>query len=249
MAFKACLLASLPASLPPSVHPACPSTHPSVHLPAHPSIHPSVPPPIHPHILLPPSLPPFLHPYIHPPIQPFIQHLLSGSQVLDNVLGAGVNPALQFYNKIISPNIDLQILSALPSNHTPNVITSHHCHSLYPGPSLPVLIVEPPPRSPCLSPPSTHPSLLSTHKSSPFLFRTLLWFLSLSKEKPKSPQWPLAWPCYLSAECPRHQPGASALAAAGGLRPFRLCLCLGHPSHLLPSFQLAGSYLSFHSAA
>ena len=52
------------------------------------------------------------HPLFHP-IPPFIHHSLSAYQVLDNVLGAGINSALHFCDKIISPNIHLQILSAL----------------------------------------------------------------------------------------------------------------------------------------
>lgn len=80
LVFKAWLLSSFTAS----IHSSLPSTHPPIHLPAHPSL----------------RLPFHCYPPPHPSIHLFIQYLLSACQVLDNVVGAGVNQVLQFHNII-----------------------------------------------------------------------------------------------------------------------------------------------------
>lgn len=82
LVFKAWLLSSFAAS----IHSSLPSTHSPIHLPAHPFFH----------LLF------HCHPPSHPSIHLFLQYLLSAYQILDNVVGAGVNLVLQFHNKIIS---------------------------------------------------------------------------------------------------------------------------------------------------
>ena len=58
---------------------------------------------------------------------------------------------------------------------------------------------------------------------------------------------PLLGPVTSPAEHSLPLPGASGLLVVASTW-LKLCLCLGQSPYLLPSFQLASSYLSFHLA-
>lgn len=101
-----------PLSPPHSLYPSLPSPHPSIHLPTHPSFHASVPLPT--------------YPPIHPSFHPIFIECPSCSRQCARCWG---QPSSSILEQDYLTKYYLQILSAPPSKHTPNI----HCNGLLLG--------------------------------------------------------------------------------------------------------------------
>lgn len=143
-----------PLSPPHSLYPSLPSPRPSIHLPTHPSFHASIPLPT--------------YPPIHPSFHPIFIECPSCSRQCARCWG---QPSSSILKQDYLTKYYLQILSAPPSKHTPNV----HCNS--------PLLGLPASHSPHPTPQSLLHTQLDTQQS-PLLLRTQ------NEEKLTFPQQP-----------------------------------------------------------